>query len=109
MRHFEEAGSSKPSLNIKKQPKTAFLSISQIAPVKNQPQLFVQPFSRAHFGPMCNFPARQNFFFFFFEIFAGVNVDQNQIDTDLLMHFNHLRTCETHNAKVADIISYNIC
>ena len=31
MRHFEEAGSSKPSLNIKKQPKTAFLGIKSCA------------------------------------------------------------------------------
>ena len=45
--------------------------LRQIAPVKNQPQRPLLPFSRVHLGPICKIPARQKIFFFF-EIFAGV-------------------------------------
>ena len=58
MRHFEEAGSSKPSLNIKKTAKINIFrhkKLRQIAPVKNQLQQPVLPFYRAHLGPMQNF------------------------------------------------------
>ena len=81
MRHFEEAGSSKPSLNIKKQPKTAFLGIKSCAKLPRSKiirndlyHLFVgliwdlcakfQPGKKSFFWPLKR------------EIFAGVTIDR---------------------------------
>ena len=53
--------------------------LRQIAPVKNQPQRPLLPFSRVHLGPTCKIPARQKIFFFRplkREIFAGVTFDR---------------------------------
>ena len=74
MRHFEAAGSSKPSLNIKKQPKTAFLGIKSCAKLPrskiscNDPYYLFLGFIWDLYAKFQ--PGKKSFFFF--EIFAGV-------------------------------------
>ena len=52
--------------------------LRQIAPVKNQPQRPLLPFSRVHLGPICKIPARQKIFFFFLRYLLGWLLTDNR-------------------------------